>query len=93
MLLSQHPQGRVARLGGVASRPNIDNFRESLAVKVAAALARCVGRQIQIVEPFARGLPSSSRALVPNFWISTARSPPATCSSSSSTTNSPTRSR
>ena len=56
MLVSQHPEARVACLG-LAFKPNIDDFRESPAVEVAAALARRFGQQIQIVEPYARGLP------------------------------------
>ncbi len=56
MLVSQHPEARVACLG-LAFKPNIDDFRESPAVEVAAALARRFGKQIEIVEPYARGLP------------------------------------
>lgn len=56
MLVSQHPEARVACLG-LAFKPNIDDFRESPAVEVAAALARRFGKQIRIVEPYARGLP------------------------------------
>src|SRR3546814_4976724 len=37
--------------------PNLYEFRESTAVEVAAALARRFGKQIEIVEPYARGLP------------------------------------
>ena len=57
MLVSQHPGARVACLG-LAFKPNIDDFRESPAVEVAAALARRFGKQIRIVEPYARGLPA-----------------------------------
>src|SRR3546814_19676545 len=56
MVGSQHPDARVASLG-LAFKPNIDDFRESPAVEVAAALARRFGKQIDIVEPYARGLP------------------------------------
>ncbi len=42
---------------GLAFKPNIDDFRESPAVKVAAALAKKYGPRIQIVEPYASGLP------------------------------------
>lgn len=56
MLVSQHPTARVACLG-LAFKPNIDDFRESPAVEIAAALACRFGKQIQIVEPYARGLP------------------------------------
>ena len=41
----------------LAFKPNIDDFRESPAVEIAAALARRFGKQIEIVEPYARGLP------------------------------------
>ncbi len=58
MLVSQHPKARVACLG-LAFKPNIDDFRESPAVEVAAALARRFGPQIHIVEPFARTLPAA----------------------------------
>ncbi|WP_428629096.1 UDP-N-acetyl-D-mannosamine dehydrogenase [Sphingopyxis sp.] len=57
MLVSQHPDARVACLG-LAFKPNIDDFRESPAVEVAAALARRFGKRIEIVEPYARGLPT-----------------------------------
>ena len=50
------PDGPVA-LFGLAFKPNIDDFRESPAVKVAVALARKYGPRIQIVEPYAQGLP------------------------------------
>ena len=50
------PEGPVA-VFGLAFKPNIDDFRESPAVKVAAALARQYGARIQIVEPYAEGLP------------------------------------
>ncbi len=42
---------------GLAFKPNIDDFRESPAVKVAAQLARRYGDRIRLVEPFARALP------------------------------------
>src|SRR3546814_20384723 len=53
MLVSQHPDARVACLG-LAFKPNIDDFRESPAVEVAAALARRFGKRIDIIEPYAR---------------------------------------
>ncbi|MEQ1510126.1 MAG: UDP-glucose/GDP-mannose dehydrogenase family protein, partial [Sphingopyxis sp.] len=40
-----------------AFKPNIDDFRESPAVIVSAALARHFGSRVQIVEPFAAALP------------------------------------
>jgi UDP-N-acetyl-D-mannosaminuronic acid dehydrogenase len=55
-LVAAHPGVQVACLG-LAFKPNIDDFRESPAVEVAAALARRFGKQVQIVEPFAKGLP------------------------------------
>ncbi|WP_033072917.1 UDP-N-acetyl-D-mannosamine dehydrogenase [Sphingopyxis sp. MWB1] len=57
MLVAQHPQVRVACMG-LAFKPNIDDFRESPAVDVAAALARRFGERISIVEPFAKALPA-----------------------------------
>jgi UDP-N-acetyl-D-mannosaminuronic acid dehydrogenase len=50
------PGAPVACLG-LAFKPNIDDFRESPAVKVASALARKFGEQIRLVEPYATGLP------------------------------------
>lgn len=55
-LVAAHPGVPVACLG-LAFKPNIDDFRESPAVEVAAALARRFGKQVNIVEPFAKGLP------------------------------------
>ncbi|MCC7394348.1 MAG: UDP-N-acetyl-D-mannosamine dehydrogenase [Sphingomonadaceae bacterium] len=47
---------RIACLG-LAFKPNIDDFRESPAVSVAAALAKIYGARIELVEPFAQALP------------------------------------
>lgn len=55
-LLEADPAAKVACLG-LAFKPNIDDFRESPAVTVAAALARRFGRAVQLVEPYARALP------------------------------------
>ena len=56
-LLAAMPDVPVACLG-LAFKANIDDFRESPAVKVAAALARTHGRRIRIVEPYAAALPA-----------------------------------
>jgi UDP-N-acetyl-D-mannosaminuronic acid dehydrogenase len=56
-LIEAHPGAPVACMG-LAFKANIDDFRESPAVKVAAALARRFGDRIRIVEPYAEGLPA-----------------------------------
>jgi UDP-N-acetyl-D-mannosaminuronic acid dehydrogenase len=50
------PGAPVACLG-LAFKANIDDFRESPALKVAAALAERFGNRVQIVEPYATVLP------------------------------------
>ncbi|TPG15866.1 UDP-N-acetyl-D-mannosamine dehydrogenase [Sphingomonas koreensis] len=55
-LIEAHPGLTVACLG-LAFKANIDDFRESPALKVAAALATRFGEQIRIVEPYADALP------------------------------------
>ena len=55
-LIDRHPGKPVACMG-LAFKANIDDFRESPALKVAAALAERYGERIRIVEPYARGLP------------------------------------
>ncbi|MBA3879374.1 MAG: UDP-N-acetyl-D-mannosamine dehydrogenase [Sphingobium sp.] len=55
-LIDQHPGRPVACLG-LAFKANIDDFRESPALKVAAALAERYGERVRIVEPYARELP------------------------------------
>ena len=55
-LVAAHPEARVACLG-LAFKANIDDFRESPARLVAATLARRFGARIQVVEPYAAGLP------------------------------------
>lgn len=55
-LIEAHPLARIACLG-LAFKANIDDFRESPALKVAAALAERFGERVQIVEPYADSLP------------------------------------
>lgn len=43
---------------GLAFKANIDDFRESPALKIAAQLARRYGGRVKIVEPYANELPS-----------------------------------
>ncbi len=50
--------GPVALLG-LAFKANIDDFRESPALKVATALSSRFGARVRIVEPYARDLPLS----------------------------------
>ena len=52
---------RTARVAcmGLAFKANIDDFRESPALKVAEALARRFGERVAIVEPYAAQLPSA----------------------------------
>jgi len=56
-LIAQHPKKRVACMG-LAFKANIDDFRESPALKIALDLAKKFGSQINIVEPYANELPS-----------------------------------
>ena len=57
-LIAHYPHVPVACLG-LAFKANIDDFRESPALKVALALAERFGERIHIVEPFARTLPAA----------------------------------
>lgn len=57
-LIESLPGAAVACLG-LAFKPNIDDFRESPALKVAESLARRHGSRIRIVEPHAAALPSA----------------------------------
>ena len=55
-MIADHPGMQVACLG-LAFKANIDDFRESPALKVAAALAERFGDRIHVVEPYAERLP------------------------------------
>jgi len=55
-LIADHPGLPVACLG-LAFKANIDDFRESPALKVAERLAGRFGSRIRIVEPYAAALP------------------------------------
>jgi UDP-N-acetyl-D-mannosaminuronic acid dehydrogenase len=55
-LADAHPDAKIACLG-LAFKANIDDFRESPARFVAAALAREYGSGVQVVEPYAGDLP------------------------------------
>ena len=55
-LIDDYPGEDIACLG-LAFKANIDDFRESPAVKVAARLARRYGRRVKLVEPYAQALP------------------------------------
>ncbi len=53
-----NPNAKIACLG-LAFKANIDDFRESPALKVAQAVATKFGERVQIVEPYAQELPES----------------------------------
>ncbi len=57
-LIEAMPGAPVACLG-LAFKANIDDFRESPALKVAASLAHRFGDRVRIVEPYADTLPSA----------------------------------
>lgn len=57
-MIAAHPGMPVACLG-LAFKANIDDFRESPALKVALALAARFGDRLRVVEPYASTLPES----------------------------------
>lgn len=57
-LIAHLPGVPIACLG-LAFKANIDDFRESPALKVAAELAARFGERVRIVEPYARTLPKA----------------------------------
>lgn len=57
-LIESLPGAPVGCLG-LAFKANIDDFRESPALKVAASLAETFGSRIRIVEPYAQTLPKA----------------------------------
>jgi UDP-N-acetyl-D-mannosaminuronic acid dehydrogenase len=57
-MIEARPAERVACLG-LAFKANIDDFRESPALKVAAELAHRFGGRLSIVEPYAASLPGA----------------------------------
>lgn len=56
-MIEAQPDGRPVACLGLAFKANIDDFRESPALKVATALARRFGERVRIVEPYATALP------------------------------------
>jgi len=57
-MIAAHPGMPVACMG-LAFKANIDDFRESPALKVAAALAARFGERLHVVEPYADTLPAA----------------------------------
>ncbi|MEM1051521.1 MAG: UDP-N-acetyl-D-mannosamine dehydrogenase [Pseudomonadota bacterium] len=56
VLVEAHPDAKIACLG-LAFKANIDDFRESPALDIAASLARDYGDRVKLVEPYADQLP------------------------------------
>ncbi|RYD53982.1 MAG: UDP-N-acetyl-D-mannosamine dehydrogenase [Sphingomonadales bacterium] len=57
-MIEANRHARIACMG-LAFKANIDDFRESPALKVAEALARRFGERVAIVEPYAEHLPKA----------------------------------
>jgi UDP-N-acetyl-D-mannosaminuronic acid dehydrogenase len=55
-MIAAQPEAKIACLG-LAFKPNVDDFRESPALRIAAELAAEFGERIMIVEPYAQSLP------------------------------------
>ena len=55
-LVDENPGAKIACLG-LAFKANIDDFRESPALEIAASLAREYGDRVKVVEPYASELP------------------------------------
>jgi len=58
LLIDELPGVSIACFG-LAFKANIDDFRESPALKIAAKLARRYGGRVKIVEPYASELPAA----------------------------------
>ncbi|MEP1422625.1 MAG: UDP-N-acetyl-D-mannosamine dehydrogenase [Erythrobacter sp.] len=56
-LADANPKAQIACLG-LAFKANIDDFRESPALDIAASLAREYGERVKVVEPYASELPT-----------------------------------
>ena len=61
-MIEARPHGEPVACLGLAFKANIDDFRESPALKVAEALADRFGPRIHIVEPYATTLPPALAA-------------------------------
>ncbi|APG63659.1 UDP-N-acetyl-D-mannosamine dehydrogenase [Sphingorhabdus lutea] len=57
-MIAKYPTAKIGCMG-LAFKANIDDFRESPAVKVAEALAEKYGSRINIIEPYAATLPKA----------------------------------